>query len=288
VVSSSTDYIDLPPSDQIFAAPVIATEPAAAEPIVLAGDPGTREPVTITRIAHASVLVDLDGRRVLTDPWFTSTPEYHQGEPLGIAPDRLPPLTAIVASHAHYDHFDVENFAAQIPLDVPLLVGAFDDMAGRARAAGFTDVREVSPGDEQVIDGVRITVLPGAHNVAEITFLLSVGSTTVYFAADTLLTPEVRQIADRGPIDVALLPINGLRVGGDPAVSTAEESAVFAGMLRAKVAIPIHYRFYGGPQTDEHLLAYNGNPARFINSLKRLAPDTLGRILETGQPQTIA
>ncbi|HTX12793.1 MAG TPA: MBL fold metallo-hydrolase [Solirubrobacteraceae bacterium] len=120
----------------------------------------------------------------------------------------------------------------------------------------------------------------------EITFAFSAGSTTIYFGADTLVTPEVRGIAERGPYDVALLPVNGLRVGGDPAVSTAEEAALFAGMLQARVAIPIHYRFYGGPKTDEHLLAYNGNPYRFLNSLRRLAPDTIGCVLEPGAKQT--
>jgi L-ascorbate metabolism protein UlaG (beta-lactamase superfamily) len=93
-------------------------------------------------------------------------------------------------------------------------------MATRASDAGFTDVQEVSPGDTKTIDGVQITALSGAHVVHEITYLLTDGSTTVYFGGDTLLTPEVREIAEHGPFDIALLPVNGLRVGGAPAVSS--------------------------------------------------------------------
>lgn len=282
----SADEIDLPAKDDVFDAPVISVTLGEAEPITLPGGPGERQPVSITRIAHSSVLVDFAGKLVLTDPWFTETSEYYHGEPLAMAVEELPRLTAIVASHAHYDHYDIENFARYPHRDVPLLVGRFDDMATRASDAGFTDVREVSPGDTETIDGLQITALPGAHVVQEITYLLTDGSTTVYFGGDTLLTPEVREIAGRGPFDIALLPVNGLRVGGAPAVSSAEESAVFAGMLRASVAIPIHYTFHGGPETDEHLLTYNGTPYRFLHSLSRLAPDTVGRVLETGQKQT--
>jgi L-ascorbate metabolism protein UlaG (beta-lactamase superfamily) len=284
--NESAEQIDLPGRDEVFDAPVISAAPAEREPITLPGSPGEREPVSITRIAHSSVLIDFAGKLVLTDPWFTETMEYHHGEALAMGVDQLPRLTAVVASHAHYDHYDIENFARYAHHDVPLLVGRFDQMAERARDAGFTDVRELTPGDIETIDGVEITALPGAHVVQEITYLFTTGSTTVYFGADTLLTPEVRDIARQGPFDIALLPVNGLCVGGEPAVSSAEEAAVFAGMLQAAVAIPIHYRFHGGPETDDHLLTYNGTPSRFLNSLRRLAPDTVGRVLETGEKQT--
>lgn len=280
-------YIDLPAKEEFFDGPVLGSAPADAEPIVLEGAEA-REPVAITRIAHSSVLVDFDGKVVLTDPWFTETSEYHHGEALAVGVDDLPKLTAVISSHAHYDHYDIENFARYRDRDVPVIVG-FDDMVERAHQAGFTDVRKVSPGDTEVVDGVSITALPGAHNVPEITFLLTTGTTTVYFGGDTMLTPAVRGIASSvGTVDVALLPVNGLKVGGDPVVSSAEESAVFAGMLQAKVAIPIHYMFQGGQKFEEHLLTYNGTPHRFLNSLRRLAPDTFGRVLPTGQKQLLS
>lgn len=283
--NTTADEIDLPGEDEVVDAPVIKSAPAQPDALALPAVQAGRPPVSVTRIAHSSALIDFADRLVLTDPWFTETPEYHHGEPLAMSVEQLPLLTAVVASHAHYDHYDVENFARYAHHDVPLLVGAFDDMAARARAVGFTDVRELAPGDTETIDGVHITALPGAHVVSELTYLLTDGTTTVYFGGDTLLTPEVREIADRAPVDIALLPVNGLRVSGEPAVSSAEESAVFAGMLEASVAVPIHYTFHGGPETDEHLLTYNGTPYRFLHSLKRLAPGTRGRVLETGAKQ---
>ncbi len=270
--------------NEVMDAPVVSARPADAEVLQLRSGSVPRQPLSVTRIAHASVLIDFGGKQVLTDPWFTETSEYHQGEALGLGVDDLPTLAAIVASHAHYDHFDIENFRYPHK-DVPLLVG-FPDMVERARKAGFTNVRQLALGDTEVIDDVSITALPGAHNVPEITFLLAAGGNTVYFGGDTLLTPDVRGIAARGPVDVALLAVNGLLVGGEPAVSSSEEAAVFAGMLEASVAIPTHYRFVGGANTEEKILTYNGTPFRFLNSLHRSAPGTLGRILEPGQKQT--
>src|SRR5688572_3581204 len=65
----------------------------------------------VTRLAHASVLIELGGERILTDPWFTEKAGYHPGEPLGLDPGELGPLTGVVVSHGHYDHFDVDALA---------------------------------------------------------------------------------------------------------------------------------------------------------------------------------
>jgi L-ascorbate metabolism protein UlaG (beta-lactamase superfamily) len=65
--------------------------------------------LTITRIAHSSVLIDFDGHRVLTDPWFSEKFGYYHGEPYGITLSALPRLEGVVVSHGHYDHYDIER-----------------------------------------------------------------------------------------------------------------------------------------------------------------------------------
>lgn len=271
---------DIPPG--AYEAPVVRTRPAAAPPIALRGS-AARRPLSITRVGHSSVLIDFDGKTILTDPWFTDAPYFHHGEALGMGVGDLPRLTAIVASHAHYDHFHIEGMTKYRHKDVPVIVG-FPDMAARARAAGFTDVRVVKVGRNVRLGRVDVLALPGAHGVPEITFLLRSGGNSVYFGGDTLLTPEVQAIASYAPVDVALLSVNGLRSMGEPVVMSAEEAAVFAHMLRATVAVPTHYAFRGGPET-EGILSYNGTAERFIVNLRRSAPATIGRILEPGQLQ---
>jgi L-ascorbate metabolism protein UlaG (beta-lactamase superfamily) len=66
--------------------------------------------LTITRIAHSSVLIDFDGHRVLTDPWFSERFGYYHGEPYGITLEALPRLSGVVVSHDHYDHYDMNAF----------------------------------------------------------------------------------------------------------------------------------------------------------------------------------
>ena len=276
--------IEIPPLSEISDAPVIAARPTQSLVIALPTAGGTvRAPFSVTRIAHATVLIDFDGTRILTDPWFTEAPEFHHGEPLAMSAANLPKLAAIVVSHAHYDHFDIENFGRQFDDKGVLLVVPFDDMVERARKAGFTNIRKLPIGDSVLVGNVRVTAAPAQHGVPEATYLLQSGGNTVYFAADTLLTPAVRAMSGVGKIDVALLPINGLNVAGRPVVMSSEEAATFAGILQATIAVPIHYRFKAGPLHEGSLLTYNGSPERFMRSLAIDAPGTKGIVLEPGQ-----
>ena len=138
--------IDLP-TQGVTDAPVISAPPPPVAPVVIRGRGGRTAPFSVERISHASVLFDFDGARILTDPWFTEAPEYHHGEPLALTVDNLPKLAAIIVSHAHFDHFDVEHFAKAFPdKSVPMFVG-FEDMVARAKQAGFTNVRKLKSGN---------------------------------------------------------------------------------------------------------------------------------------------
>lgn len=72
-------------------APALTARPPDAPGIELAA-PADAPAATlrVMRIAHASVLLDFDGYRVLTDPWFSEKAHYHHGEPLGMALEDLP------------------------------------------------------------------------------------------------------------------------------------------------------------------------------------------------------
>jgi L-ascorbate metabolism protein UlaG (beta-lactamase superfamily) len=258
----------------------VASRPADAA--VTASSKATAAPLAVTRIAHASVLLDFDGVRVLTDPWFTEKWHYHQGEPLEMQLDELPRLDLIVASHAHYDHFDIAALASYPHKDVAFLVGP--NMVEAARAVGFTDVRELKPWEVWSRGALKVTGAPARHGVPEVTFVIEAKGRTVYFGADTLLIPELRELPNRFPaFDLALLSVNGLRVMGVPVVMSAEEAAELAGILKARVAVPIHYTFTGSAFTDTFILARNGTPDRFVAAAKQSAPLTEVRVLPPGQ-----
>ena len=256
-----------------------------ARPLASSGQaPGA---FTVTRIAHASVLLDFGNATVLTDPWFSEKTHYHQGEPLGIPLEKLPRLTAVVASHEHYDHFDIETFARYPDKAVPFFVGP--NMVNAARAAGFTNVRELRPWETATVGPLTITAAPAAHKVPEVTFVIQANGSTVYFGGDTRLIPELDELPKRFPsVQLALLSVNGLRVMGEQVVMNAEQAADFAGRLGAEVAVPMHYRFHGSWFTDSVVLSYDGTPERFIAAAQARAPATAAIVLEPGQVLRLA
>ncbi len=242
---------------------------------------------SVTRIAHASVLLDFGNATVLTDPWFSEKTHFHHGEPLGIALEQLPRLTAVVASHAHYDHFDIETFARYPDKAVPFFVGP--NMVAAARAAGFTNVRELRPWESATVGPLTITAAPAAHKVPEVTFVIQANGASVYFGGDTRLIPELDELPKRFPsIQLALLSVNGLRVLGEQVVMNAEQAAGFAATLGAEVAVPIHYRFHGSAFTDGLILSYDGTPERFVAAIEARAPATAVIVLEPGQVLRLA
>jgi L-ascorbate metabolism protein UlaG (beta-lactamase superfamily) len=165
----------------------------------------------ITRIAHACVLLDFNGHYVLTDPWFSQKPGYSPGEPLGIALKDLPKLNCVVASHGHYDHYDIEAFKAYPDKQVPFIVKR--GMGEKALDAGFLNVIEVDPWQVTKVGSITITATPAKHAVPENTYVIQADGQTVFFGADSLLIPEFNEIARKFPmIDVALLAVNGLTI----------------------------------------------------------------------------
>jgi len=266
---------------------MIESAPPALAELYLSGPVGPEAPrLKVMRVAHASVLLDFGGRTVLTDPWFSEKTSFRPGEPVGVSIDQLPRLSAVVASHAHYDHFDIETFGRYPHKDVPFLVGP--GMVEAARKAGFTRVRELKPGESAHVDGLTITAAPGKHGVEEVTFLIASNHFSVYFAADTLLSPEVRFFAkEAGPVDLVLPAVNGLRAVGRQVVMNAEEAGELAKLIQARAAIPTHYRFKGSWFTETFFLRYDGTPERFVAAVAKQSPKTQTRVLTTGQWLTI-
>jgi L-ascorbate metabolism protein UlaG (beta-lactamase superfamily) len=246
---------------------------------------------TLTRVVHASVLLDFDGHSILTDPWLSERPGYHHGEPLAFATAAdLPQLSGIVISHGHYDHCDIDALAAYPDKSVP--VATIPSVAPRVRAAGFGNVVELGNWDSAELGPVRVTAAPAKHSVPEATFVLQADGRTVFFGGDTMRIPELDEVARRFPdLDLALLPINGLRVRpmlNHQLVMDAEQAADLTKVLRPRLAVPIHYAYTAGPVRDRLLLKLDRNrPDLYRQATADVAPDTSVRILDPGQPMTL-
>ena len=242
--------------------------------------------LTITRIAHATVLIDFNGQTILTDPWFSQKFAYYQGEPIGIPLSSMPKLAGVVVSHGHYDHYDMQAFQAYPDKSVPFAVKR--GIAETARKVGFQNVTELDAWETTTMGSVKVTAVPGKHGVPEVTYVLEADGYTVYFGGDTLLIPELSEVAVRFPsIDLALLSVNGLQIRpmlNRQVVMDPQEAAELCRILRPRYAVPIHYAFTGGPVGDRLLVKHTGTPQAFQQAANRLAPETTVRILAPGEP----
>ena len=196
-------------------------------------------------LGHSTVLVEVDGVHVLTDPILRRRvgPLVRAVEPIG--EDAWSAVDVVLLSHSHWDHLDIGSLRL-VGTDVPLVVP--QGMGGRLRARGFREVLEVVPGDVTQVGGVTIETLPALHHgfgppigptELAVGFLIE-GSRSVYFAGDTALYEGMRAL-DRG-LDLALIPVWGWGPRARPTDHLDPMGAARAiELIRPRVAVPIHW-----------------------------------------------
>jgi L-ascorbate metabolism protein UlaG (beta-lactamase superfamily) len=199
----------------------------------------------ITRVAHGSVILELRGTRVLVDPWFYSGLVVRQREPLGLTPEALPTLAAVLITHRHADHFDpkaLADLAAKVPEAI-----ARPELHGRLTALGFTRVTVLDWWERARVGDVEVTAVPTRHSVPENGYVLEAHGVRVYVAGDTRWFPELVDVATRFPKpDALLLPIGGTRVLGFLREMNPTDAARAAALFDPHRIVPIHYGEEGG------------------------------------------
>src|SRR6266513_3502618 len=116
----------------------------------------------VTYIGHATLLIEIGGKRLLTDPNFD--PALGKFLPRvsapGIALAALPQLDAILLTHAHADHLSFDSLDA-LPDDIPLF--APPAIAKWLSKQGYSHVVPLAPGDNAQVDGVSIKAASATH-----------------------------------------------------------------------------------------------------------------------------
>ncbi|TDW64412.1 L-ascorbate metabolism protein UlaG (beta-lactamase superfamily) [Novosphingobium sp. PhB55] len=243
------------------------TAPATKWPKTIAVTPVVPESrvegLRVTMVGHATLLIQVGGLNILTDPVWSdrASPVQFAGPKRVTAPgiriEDLPPIDAILLSHNHYDHLDIPTLKALHARHAPLIVTPLGNDStilrhipkARVSAGDWGDAFDIAP-------GARAHIVPALHWSSRGMgdrrmalwggFMLRVGERLIYFAGDTGYgTGNIfrRLHEEFGPPDLALLPIGAY----DPRWFMAaqhtdpEEAIQIMRDLGARAAVAMHW-----------------------------------------------
>ena len=190
----------------------------------------------ITMIGHSTVLIEVAGTRILTDPYFGlhGNPAYARPRPPARTREELSNVDLVLVSHNHFDHVD-RRFLRALPQSVPVLAPAAS--AWMTRLKGGRNVTGLKPWERRAFAAVSITAVPARHVTFTVGYIVEADGKRIYFAGDTYLAGFMERIGREFRPDVALIPVTTFRIP----MTMGETQAVEAvRRLAPDVVIPIH------------------------------------------------
>ena len=212
-----------------------------------------------TWLGHSTVLIEIDGLRLLTDPVWgpraspsqLAGPKRFQSVPVSLR--QMPLVDLVLVSHDHYDHLDYPTIRALVKSTVPFVtslgVGAHLEAWGVQRER----IVELDWWESYALpnSGLTVTAAPSQHfsgrglkdrNSTLWSSLVIRASHTVFFSGDTGLTTEYQTIRDRlGPFDLVMLEVGAFHPAwGD--IHLGPENALKAlALLGGGTFLPVHW-----------------------------------------------
>jgi L-ascorbate metabolism protein UlaG (beta-lactamase superfamily) len=246
----------------------------------------------LTYVGHATVLIEMDGVRVLTDPLLRRNlgPLLRYGDMPDL--EAIRQVDAILISHAHVDHLDAGSLR-RLDRSARLLVPA--GSARTVRRLGFASVEELVVGDTVPVGALTLRATPADHPTRRYPHqpfgvsmgLVVDGSQSIYFAGDTGLFSDMDEIGER--LDLALLPISGWGLTLPEDHLNPLTAAQALTLLRPRTAVPIHWGTYFAPGLPQVWRGREAEPPRaFARDAARLAPEVAVSIVPVGDRWTLA
>lgn len=207
-------------SRRVPAAPLPAVDPRPAWQRA----PGSG--LRATWLGHSTVLIEIDGLRVLTDPVWgpRASPSQLVGpkrfQPVPVALKALPPVDLVLVSHDHYDHLDYPTIRALARLGVPFVTSL--GVGAHLQAFGVAPelITELDWWETHQLPGAElaVTAAPSQHFSGRglkdrnatlwSSLVIRTPRHRVFFSGDTGLTTEYQAIRDRlGPFDLVMLEV---------------------------------------------------------------------------------
>jgi L-ascorbate metabolism protein UlaG (beta-lactamase superfamily) len=268
----------------------------------------------IVFLGHATVLIEVDGVRLLTDPLLRDRVAHLRRQVPPARRELFADVDAVLISHLHHDHLDLASLrllGEDTHVVVPAGAGAWlrrrgcgavtelgvGEVAtvrtvtepGAGDVARAETVTEPGIGDVAKAGTLTVTAVQARHNGrrlggphAETLGYLVSGGHTVHFAGDTELFVEMSNLPR--PLDVALLPV----AGWGPTLGAGHmgplDAARAASLIGPRIAVPVHWGTLSPIGLGRRHRARLGDPPRlFAEHVARMAPSVEVRILAPGQ-----
>ncbi len=254
----------------------------------------------IVFLGHATVLIEVDGVRLLTDPLLRGGVAHLRRQVPPVRRDLFAAPDAVLISHLHHDHLDLASLRL-LGGDTPLIVPA--GAGGWLRRRGFAAVSELGVGEAAKVGPVTelgaseaakvgtlaVSAVPARHDgrrlggphTETLGYLVS-GGHTVYFAGDTELFTEMSNLPR--PLDVALLPVAGWGPTLGPGHMGPLDAARAVGLIEPRIAVPVHWGTLLPIGLSRRHRARLGDPPRlFAEHVASMSPSVEVRILAPGQ-----
>lgn len=214
----------------------------------------------VTWLGHATVLVEVEGRRILFDPVWSErvSPSTALGprrlHPVPVPLEDLPPADAVVISHDHYDHLDmvtIRRIAALWPRTrfvVPLGVGAHLE---RWRIP-LSRIDELDWTESATVSGISLTAMaarhfsgrlrPGGNGTLWASWVVAGASHKIFYTGDSGYFDGYREIgAEHGPFDVTFIQIGAYSPYWPDIHMTPEEGVATHLAVRGDLLVPVHW-----------------------------------------------
>jgi L-ascorbate metabolism protein UlaG (beta-lactamase superfamily) len=255
-------------------------------------DAWSREPASglrATWLGHSTVLIEIDGCRILTDPVWgpRASPSRLLGpkrfQPVPVALPSLPPIDAVIVSHDHYDHLDFWTIRELVKLDVPFVTSLGVGAHLEAWGVPAQRIVELEWWESYTLPNAELSITAGPSQHFSGRSLHDRNATlwssmivrsprhSVFFSGDTGLTTEYTNIRERlGPFSLVMLEVGAFHPSwGDIHLGPANALEALR-MLGGGPFLPVHWGTFAlalhdwdqpaetlltlGPQQDARLL----------------------------------
>jgi L-ascorbate metabolism protein UlaG (beta-lactamase superfamily) len=201
-------------------------------------------PARVVWLGHATVVIELDGMRLITDPvlgrWLGPLRRLYPTPPAEL----LEGIDVVLLSHLHLDHAHVWSLKSVVG-DAQVIAprGSGEWLAGH----GFERVHELAPDERVEIGPFTVSATHADHDgkrhrwardTPAIGFVIY-GSRVVYFAGDTDIFDDMETISEQ--IDLALIPVGGWGPSLGPGHLDPGRAADALKLLKPRMAVPIHW-----------------------------------------------